>query len=94
MLLRFFLFCFLITQLFAEDHVPNIRFTAEAEPLATVAGCVNVISGDFFLVETDLVVDGIQPLHFTRIYDSGHLKNFKFGYGVGCQIPLKVLKDE
>ncbi len=86
-----FILCFLISNLFADES-HEIRFTAEAEPLTTVAGCVNALTGDFFLVDTDFVVGSVEPLQFTRIYDSGHLMRSKFGYGIGSQLPLKIFK--
>ncbi len=47
------------------------RVAPDAEPLALVYGCVNVISGSFVQNETDLVLGGPSPLIHTRIYDSG-----------------------
>jgi hypothetical protein len=44
--------------------------SAECEPLATVAGCVNVISGRFFQMEKDLSSDAIEPLHLIRFLRS------------------------
>lgn len=75
---------------FARSTPMDFRLTAEAEPLATVAGCVNAISGDFFEIETDLMVDPSDDFHFTRCYDSGSLRNTIYGYGFGSQFPLSI----
>lgn len=40
------------------------------EPSAVVADCVNVFSGDFFDLETDVVVPGNEPLSLKRFYCS------------------------
>ena len=39
-------------------------------PSAVVAGCVNVITGDFFIHEIDMVIPGVEPLAFERSYSS------------------------
>lgn len=44
------------------------RLIPEAEPLALVQGCVNVVTGDFVLQQTDLCFGG---LCHARNYDSG-----------------------
>lgn len=85
MIIQICIFLFFISQpllLHAED-----RLTAEAEPVSTVAGCVNVVSGDFFQIETDLIVEGVEPLHITRCYDSGHDFDSRTGYRWGLHFP-------
>jgi len=57
-------------------ETPNIdlfesALSAECEPLATVGGCVNLISGSFFQIDRDLRGTTIDPLDFVRFYDSG-----------------------
>ena len=37
------------------DNFYTIRITADSEPLATVGGCVNALSGQYFWIEQDLV---------------------------------------
>lgn len=70
--------------LFAEEP---IRLTAEAEPLVSIAGCVNVLSGDFFYRNLDLSVEGPTPLNLIRFYDSNHLGASEFGVGMYSQFP-------
>jgi hypothetical protein len=68
---------------------PDIRLTAECEPIATVAGCVNVISGDYFEVNTDIQFNDSEPWGLTRFYDSGHLLDNSFlGFGFGANFPF------
>lgn len=64
--------------------------SGDQESLSTVMNCVNVITGTFFQVDTDLIVDGPEPLRFTRCYDSGHLLASDYGFGFGSQFPLRV----
>lgn len=67
--------------LFAEDHestfIPSVSAennfpiaNIEGEPNAIVAGCVNVITGDFFDIQRDLVMTGGEPLVLERCYSS------------------------
>ena len=79
----------LLSAFLAADH-ENIRLTAEAEPLVTWGNCVNLLTGDFFEAEQDL--SSIEPLELelTRLYDSGHLFESKFGFGVGLGYPLHL----
>lgn len=57
------------------------ELAAEKESLATVAGCVNVVSGDFFYVENDLHIN--NDLQLSRIYDSGTFRKSPFGFRFG-----------
>ena len=81
---------------YENKEAQEYRLTAESEPLLTVANCVNVMSGDFFYVDNDLVVDRADPIAFSRFYDSG--MNFMniansgadFGNCVGVSYPLEL----
>lgn len=64
----FLIFLFLLFSRFAiadsseelnsmENFIPG-----EEESLATVNNCVNVVTGSFFQVDHDLIVDGAEPL--------------------------------
>lgn len=72
----------------SDEEFLELGLSAECEPLTTVAGCVNVISGYYFQIEQDLVGNGIEPIHFTRYYDSGNLSESTIGYGFGSQYPI------
>lgn len=74
-------------KLAANDPLDPV-LSAECEPLATVAGCVNVLSGNFFQIEKDLTANTIEPLSFTRFYDSGNKSESFLGFGFGSQFPL------
>lgn len=82
----FLLIVLLSRTLNAEDY----PLSAEAEPLATVAGCVNAISGEFFEINTDVHVNCIDPLHFSLCYDSGMKALTAYGTGFGSQYPLSI----
>ena len=69
-----------------DQFEPNL--SAECEPLAAVAECVNVISGHFFQIEKDLKGNTIEPLDFIRYYDSGDVAESFLGYGFGSGFPL------
>ncbi|MGA8165205.1 MAG: DUF6531 domain-containing protein, partial [Waddliaceae bacterium] len=91
------LFLFFHCQLIDADSGDEINsienfIPGEEESLATVNHCVNVISGSFFQVDHDLVVDGPQPLNFIRCYDSGHFLRSVYGFGFGSQYPLTIGK--
>lgn len=88
----FFLFLFQLARTDPGNEINSTEnfISGDVESLATVNGCVNVVSGSFFQVDTDLVVDGPEPLRFIRCYDSGHLLNSVHGFGFGSQYPLRV----
>lgn len=69
------------------DHFEP-TLSAECEPLTTVAGCVNVLSGQFFQIEKDLKGTSIDPLDFVRYYDSGSGAESFLGYGFGSGFPI------
>lgn len=66
----------------------EIFLSAESEPLTTVSGCVNVASGQFFQVDTDLNDNTIDPLSLVRFYDSGTYYESFLGMSFGSQYPL------
>ena len=63
-------------------HSNTARLAPEAEPIALVHGCVNVVTGEFVQQDADLVVEGSSPLIHSRIYDSGNSNaGSSIGYG-------------
>ena len=72
----------------------DIALSAECEPITTVAGCVNVLSGHFFQVEQDLIGNTIDPLRLTRYYDSANSMETFLGTGFGSQYPLLASKSQ
>ncbi|WP_195155558.1 RHS repeat-associated core domain-containing protein [Candidatus Protochlamydia phocaeensis] len=72
----------------------DIRLTAECEPIATVADCVNVISGDYFEVNNDISIDNVESLNLNRYYDSGHLFSSVLGFGFGSNFPFNALEPQ
>ena len=85
-------FCLFVFSLFARDEW-EVRLAAEAEPLTTVANCVNVLSGDFFQVRDELIVDRGEPLCLTRYYDGGAYMLSDMGFGNGWPFPLRLRFD-
>ena len=76
-----------------EDFALNLEhftpsFSADCEPLAIVAGCVNVISGSFFQKEMDLQGTTLDPIHFVRTYDSSCMAHSFLGLGFSSSFPL------
>jgi RHS repeat-associated protein len=88
----FFFFCAFFP-IFAEDDFDDISkleitLSGDCEPLTTIADCVNVVSGNFFQMEKDLIGNTIDPISFTRFYDSSNKNETFVGYGYGSQYPL------
>src|ERR1700722_8530851 len=63
----------------SEEAASRVMATLEGLPSAVVAGCVNVITGDFFDSQVDLVVPGPQPLVVQRSWCSSE-KKWHFGH--------------
>ena len=89
----------LMSSLFAEKDYQDIgtldfQLSADCEPLATVAGCVNVESGRFFQVEHDFVGNTVDPIRLTRFFDSGNSMESFLGLGVGTQFALLATEDQ
>ncbi len=59
-LLLFFLLA--AFSLFADPKDPYSLAVTEGEPAALVEGCVNVITGDLYVVAEDVLVQGYVPL--------------------------------
>ncbi|ADI38289.1 putative uncharacterized protein [Waddlia chondrophila 2032/99] len=71
---RLLIFIFLPFLIYCDEEnqveLLSDRFQA---PSGIVAGCVNVVTGNYFLVETDLYVPGPVPIIYKRFYNSGNL---------------------
>lgn len=63
----------------SNDSFPIVNF--EGEPNAIVAGCVNVITGDYFDVQCDLVMIGGEPLTLERSYSSSDTSEGSLSFG-------------
>jgi len=62
----------------AEDLLKSTQAplaNLEGEPSATVHNCVNVLTGDFFDIQTDVVLPGPEPLVLERFYCSSDHRN-------------------
>lgn len=73
----------------------DFQLSADCEPLTTIAGCVNVESGHFFQVEHDLIGNTIDPIIFTRHFDSSSMQSSSIvGFGWGTHMPLFSTKPQ
>ena len=70
-MLRFFflILCF-FSVLFAEDFETAYQATVDADSSAMVEGCVNVMTGQLYFNELDIVADGKQPIYYSKSYKS------------------------
>ena len=68
-------------------EAPPIRLGSDAQPLSTACNCVNVISGQYFISEPNLVVDGPVPLSYSLAYDAGVRVDDGLAWGWHLQIP-------
>ncbi len=66
-----FLFLLVVFPLNADPKDPYSLAVTEGEPAALVGGCVSAITGDLYLEETDVLVQGYVPLRLPRQYLSG-----------------------
>ncbi len=66
--MRFFVFALGI--FFSAGLLASTTATTENEPSALVSG-VNVVTGDLYLMEEDLTVQGAEPIRLQRSYISG-----------------------
>ena len=65
-LLKICVCLFIFNASFAHDlkiDQMDVALSADCEPLMTIAGCVNVASGQFYLKENDFYGTTIDPLH-------------------------------
>lgn len=73
----FFLFMVLVSVVFSADSSYLLALT-ESDPSAMVDGKVNVITGDLYLVESDLQVQGYEPISLVRSYMSHERGDWMF----------------
>ncbi|MBI2743409.1 MAG: RHS repeat protein [Chlamydiales bacterium] len=50
----------------------QIVAVAEGEPSTFVSSCVNAMTGDFFVIQEDVTIEGQEPIHLCRSYMGGH----------------------
>lgn len=81
----FFLFILLVSSAFAVDSSYLLALT-ESDPSAIVDGKVNVITGDLYLVESDLRVQGYEPIPLVRSYMSHERGDWMFIPHVNAQV--------
>ena len=84
------LFSFLYADLRSEEEIQG-RLSADRQPLAAVAGCVNAVSGSFFFSERDLPPTGLGRLGLIRTYDSANSYKGFFGKGMLHGFPIELL---
>lgn len=90
-LLKICLYLFVFNISFANDlkiDQLEVSLSADCEPLMTIAGCVNVASGQFYFKENDFFGTTIDPLMIERFFDGGSMTESFMGTGFGCQYPF------
>lgn len=60
-------FCF-FTTIFCEESIPYEQIVFGGAPGGFVANCVDVITGNYVISETDWVVNGVEPIRIERRY--------------------------
>ena len=90
--MKIFVFQIFLFLVVVSGHAAHeSRLAPEAEALALVHGCVNVVTGEFVQQETDLFIDGPSPLVHSRVYDSGNSNvHSTLGYGFTWSIARQV----
>lgn len=53
-----------------SDTLKTVLTDINAEPSSIVAGCVNVITGDYVEFDVDLIIPGPEPIRIQRSYSS------------------------
>lgn len=82
---------FILNVSFANDlkiDQLEVSLSADCEPLVTIAGCVNVASGQFHSRENDFFGTTIDPLTIERFFDGSSMMESFMGTGFGCQHPF------
>lgn len=69
--LIFLILFFSFSLLFFSFENTNVNIDAEGFKSCNIQNCINPISGDYVLDETDLVIPGYEPIVLKRIYSSG-----------------------
>ena len=67
----FFLLLLVVFSLHADPKDSYSLAVKEGEPAALIGGCVSAITGDLYLNEVDVIVQGYVPLRLPRQYLSG-----------------------
>lgn len=84
---------FLFTcSLYADPFL--MRISADSDPHSSVAGCINVFSGEFFWTENDIESKRAGGLNYSRVYDSGCLRPNVMGYGWGNNFAKDLIHFE
>lgn len=73
-----FLACSIALSLMFEGYTsnkPQIVAVTEGDPSSFVSSCVNAVTGDFFVSQEDVTIEGLEPIHLKRFYVGGHTDN-------------------
>ena len=88
----FLIFLLLFPGLEANDRPPNpiTELAAEATPNTLINGCVDPISGGLVQRDSYVRASGSDPISFTRVYSSNLWDESYWGFGSGCDFPLRM----
>lgn len=66
---KFFIFLFLLTNVFTNfPSTPSHLAVTRGVSSSFVEGCVNVITGDYYISQNDILVKGKEPIKISRVY--------------------------
>jgi len=89
------LFLFFINALFSNDPDSSIVIDATS---SHVRGCVDALTGQFFLQRTDALIAGFEPIPISRTYvsDNASALNWEGGWAIfpHCQFSLVITEKE
>ncbi|NGX43861.1 MAG: putative deoxyribonuclease RhsA [Candidatus Anoxychlamydiales bacterium] len=70
-MLRLFLIFFLVNfHIFANNFETNFQATVAAEPSVMLEGCVNLMTGQLYINDVDIIAEGKEPIYFSKSYSS------------------------
>ncbi len=67
LLVVFFLVDFYI---FADNFETNFQATVEAEPSIILENCVNLMTGQLYINDVDIIAEGKEPIYYSKSYTS------------------------
>lgn len=86
--LFFLLFCGCLN---GNSKDPYVLAVTEGEPSTLVSDAVSALTGDFFVTNTDIVVQGAEPIILRRNYISGDGKGRQAGWFTFSHLILKMV---
>ncbi|MBI3212107.1 MAG: hypothetical protein HYZ47_05475, partial [Simkania negevensis] len=89
----FWFFLYIPFLLFSDLKNPHVFAVTEGEPSWNLCKSVNAITGDLYISQIDLKVEGVQPIHLSRYYISGDGKGRFGGWEFMPHLQLQFMKN-